>query len=316
VPPAITPPKASEKRPAPQHEYGIIIGVMPAGIAPEDIRSFHHLLAKNTNSAVDPWVNVAEHHLERTSTLASPYTVIIVNDPESAEAIKDVLSLLNNTTAGVGVLLPLDTRLQQWLREGGNLEISVQNAERLPLDLSMTNLPVEKPISGSADSNIFYFVCPLASCTLLKFDTFKDVNMHIIEKHSIEDGDEELPKGKKMKKEVATAAVGRAVVVNQRIDFAAAQRVVEGATPVTPATISVKMEDVLTSAPAAHADPSSLDVVMSGKVDNDEDYFHAVTEELEEDSLFELEQLLKQSGHSNTKGRPLHYPRPRIYQGS
>ena len=258
---------------------------MPTGITPEDIRSFLRLLAKKTNSAVDPWVNAAEHVLERTSTLASPYTVIIVNDPESAEAINDVLSLLNNTTAGVGVLLPLDTRLQQWLREGGNLEISVQNAERLPLDLSMTNLPVEKPISGSADSNIFYFVCPLASCTLLKFDTFKDVNMHIIEKHSIEDGDEELPKGKKMKKEVATAAVSRTIVVNQRIDLAAAQRAVEGATPITPATISVKMEDVSTSAPTAHADPSSLDMVMSGKTDDDEDYFQVVTEQLEEDSF-------------------------------
>ena len=106
VPPAITPPKASKKRPAPQHEYSIIIGVMPTGITTEDIRSFLRLLAKKTNSAVDPWVNAAEHALERTSTLAFPYTVIIVNDPESAEAIKDVLSL----TAGVGVLLPLDNR--------------------------------------------------------------------------------------------------------------------------------------------------------------------------------------------------------------
>jgi len=203
---------------------------MPAGIAPEDIRSFLRLLAKKTNSAVDPWVNVTEHAFERTSTLASPYTVIIVNDSESAEAIKDVLSPLNNTTAGVGVLLPLDKRWQQWLREGGNLEISVRNAERLPLDLSMTKLLEEKPIISIADSNVFYFVCPLASCTLLKFDTFKEVNMHIIEKHSTEDGDEELTKGKKMKKEEATAAVSRIIVVNQRIDFAAAQRAMEGST--------------------------------------------------------------------------------------
>jgi hypothetical protein len=180
------------------------------------IRSFLRLLAKKTNSAVDPWVNVTKHALERTSTLASPYTVIIVNDSESAEAIKDVLSLLNNTTAGVGVLLPLDNRWQQWLREGGNLEISVRNAERLPLDLPMTKLLEEKPIISIADSNVFYFVCPLASCTLLKFDTFKEVNMHIIEKHSTEDGDEELTKGKKMKKEEATSAVSSIKVVNHR----------------------------------------------------------------------------------------------------
>jgi hypothetical protein len=287
VPPAITPTTASGKRPAPQPEYGIIIGIMPAGIAPEDIRSFLRLLAKKTNSAVDPWVNVTKHALERTSTLASPYTVIIVNhdDSESAEAIKDVLSLLNSTTAGVGVLLPLDNRWQQWLREGGNLEISVRNAERLPLDLPMTKLLEEKPIISIADSNVFYFVCPLASCTLLKFDTFKEVNMHIIEKHSTEDGVEELPKGKKMEKEEATAAVSSIKVVNQRIDFAAAQRAMEGSTSVTPATISVKMEGVSTSATTAHADPSSLDVVMSGKSDDDEDYFQVVTEQLEEDSF-------------------------------
>jgi len=287
VPPAITPTTASGKRPAPQPEYGIIIGIMPAGITPEDIRSFLRLLAKKTNSAVDPWVNVTKHALERTSTLASPYTVIIVNhdDSESAEAIKDVLSLLNNTTAGVGVLLPLDNRWQQWLREGGNLEISVRNAERLPLDLPMTKLLEEKPIISIADSNVFYFVCPLASCTLLKFDTFKEVNMHIIEKHSTEDGVEELPKGKKMEKEEATAAVSSIKVVNQRIDFAAAQRAMEGSTSVTPATISVKMEGVSTSAPTAHADPSSLDMVMSGKTDDDEDYFQVVTEQLEEDSF-------------------------------
>ena len=109
--------------------------------------------------------------------------------------------------------------------------------------------------------------------------------MHIIEKHSTEDGVEELPKGKKMEKEEATAAVSSIKVVNQRIDFAAAQRAMEGSTSVTPATISVKMEGVSTSAPTAHADPSSLDVVMSGKTDDDEDYFQVVTEQLEEDSF-------------------------------
>ena len=44
---------------------------------------------------------------------------------------------------------------------------------------------------------------------------------------------------------------------------------------------------------------------MSGKADDDEDYFQVVTEQLEEDSFFELDdgtlQLLEQSGHSNTK---------------
>ena len=305
VDPVITPPKASGKRLAHQREYGIIIMVMPTGIAPEDIRSFLRLLAKKTNSALDPWANAAEHNLERTSTLASPYIVITVNDPESAETFKDVLSLLNNTTAGVIVLHPLNNRWQQWLREGGNLEITVQNTEQLPLELSMTKLPVETSMSGTADDNVFYFVCPPASCTLLKFDSFKEVNMHIIEKHSTEDGDNEFPKAKKMKKKVATAEVGCVVVRSQRIVFAVAQRAAEGATSVTPVTISVKTEGASTSKPAVHPAHSLCDADMSEKADDDEDYFQPVTNEMEEDSFFEFDngtlQLLEQSGQNSTK---------------
>ena len=101
----------------------------------------------------------------------------------------------------------------------------------------------EKQISGTANSNVFYFVCPLPSCTLLKFDSFKATNMHIIEKLSTEDWDEELLKAKKMKKKPAAEEVISAIAVSQRIDFAAAQHVVKGATVVTQPTISVKKEE-------------------------------------------------------------------------
>ena len=94
-------------------------------------------------------------------------------------------------------------------------------------------------------------MCPLASCTLLKFDRFKEVNMHIIEKYPTEDGEDQLPKAKKMKKEVTTVLVSRAVVSHQRIDFSVAQRAAEGATSVTPVTISVKMEGASTNTTVA-----------------------------------------------------------------
>jgi len=76
--------------------------------------------------------------------------------------------------------------------------------------------------------------------------------MHIIEKHSTQDGEDELPKAKKMKKEVATAQVDRAVVLHQRIDFSVAQRAAGGATSVTLVTISVKTEGASTSKPVVH----------------------------------------------------------------
>jgi len=67
--------------------------------------------------------------------------------------------------------------------------------------------------------------------------------MHIIEKLSTEDWDEELLKAKKMKKKPAAEEVISAIAVSQRIDFAAAQHVVKGATVVTQPTISVKKEE-------------------------------------------------------------------------
>ena len=119
-------------------------------------------------------------------------------------------------------------------------------------------------------------------------------------------GDEELPKAKKMKKETASAKAVGAVGVSQRIDFAAAQRAVEEARLATQGTASVKKEDYSKSKePPAHAEPPAFGGAMSETVNDEEDYFQAVTEELEEDSFFELDdgtlQLLVQSGQSNTK---------------
>jgi len=108
-----------------------------------------------------------------------------------------------------------------------------------------------------------------------------------------------------MKKELATAQVRHVVVLNQRIDFAVAQRAAERATSATPVTISVKMEGASTSKLVVHPAPSSLDADMSGKADDDEDYFQPITDKMEEDSFFELDdgtlQLLEQSGKNITK---------------
>ena len=127
--------------------------------------------------------------------------------------------------------------------EGRKLEISVQNTDLLLFDLSVTKMAEETTISGTADSTVFYFVCPLPTCTPLKFDNFKAANMHIIEKHSSEDGDAGLPKAKKMKIQPATEKAVSVISVSQRIDFAAAKRAVEGAITVTQPTTSVKKEE-------------------------------------------------------------------------
>jgi len=144
-------------------------------------------------------VNAAAHPLERTSTDASPYTVIIAADNETAETLKDFLSLLNNATAGIGVVNPSDIRWNKWLGEGGRLEISVQASETLPSYLSDKKGIVDKHNSTVVDQDVSYFVCPSSGCKLLQLKKFKEANIQILDFHATEDGEEELPKAKKIK---------------------------------------------------------------------------------------------------------------------